>query len=368
MLSSCSSINYQSGNDRVKDNLLVYSHSFEDQQELPNKLIISDQYLQTNNRIFIVNQNWVSTYSQLVEYDLKTSTIVNNISSFDGVNEKISETFNDNSHIVFTVRRKKDNKNYEDIYLYNIVNKEKIMIKDNILTSIEDKYPGNLYVTISNNSVFWINPDFENNKSVIMEYNIVDHTTKSIHEQSFLNKGFMNHIPITFLSVSANYLLFNNRSTNANDTLIFLDLNTKKVINKIKIPKEYEFTYYGTIDDKEKCIYLYGRTKDNELIYRYNIKTFTDQKLIGIMERSYIMKNRIYFSDNQLFYSIQQDFTGDIRDHYFSEIYDLINYKTKRLNYVFNFVKTNNYFAYLEFDKDEGPNKMNLMIYQIKQN
>ncbi len=365
-LCSCSTINYQRGFYGDRDKKPIYIHSFSDKSQLPYKLIISDQYLQSKDRIFMVNQNWISTYSRLVEYDLSNSTIVKEIASFESKNENISETINDNAYIVFVVNKLNEKNKFKDIYLYNIENGDKTLIKSDIFTGLKDEFSADLFVTIYNNSVYWINPDFENKKSAIMSYNITDHTIKQIHEQAFLEKGFMSHIPSTFLTLSGNCLVFNNRTNEDKEKIVFFDLNSNSIVKKIEIPTEFVFNYYAVSDNKEECLYIYGRTKDNEMIYRLNMQTQTVQKLVGFMERTYLIKNRIYYSDDQLFYSVNQNFTGNIRDHYFSEIYNLINYKMVRYQYRYNSVKTDRYFAFLEFDEKEGPDIMKMEIYQLK--
>ncbi len=368
LICSCSTINYQNAYYGDKNLSPFYTYTFTDKSQIPNKLIISEQYLQTKNRIFMINQNWASTYSKLVEYDLGNSSIVKEICSYDGKNQTISEAVIDNSYLVYVVTRVTANQKYKDIFLYNIESGVNTLIKSDILTSKNGEYSPNLYIILNNNSIYWINPDIDKGTSMIVEYNITEHSTRVIHEQAFLEKGFMNHIPITFLSLSDKYLIFNIRSDNTSNQITFLDLKTKAIIQKTDLPVEFVFTYYGVTNEKGDCLYLYGRTKENELIYCYNAETKAVKKLVGFMERSFIKNNKLIFSDNQLLYSVELYFTGNVQDNYFSEVYDLNHYTMQRYQSVFHLVKLPKYFAFLQLDENEGPNKIKLKIYQTKVN
>jgi len=66
-----------------------------------------------------------------------------------------------------------------------------------------------------------------------------------------------------------------------------------------------------------------------------------------------------------LLYTVQQNFSGWIHEHYYSEIYNIESFEMSRYKYVFDLIETDNYFAYLKFDEKRGINKIEIEIYSI---
>jgi hypothetical protein len=366
LLSGCSTIHYQTGYYAAHSKHPLYSHTITDKLNLPNRVLISDEYLKSKNKIFIVNEDYATHYSKLVEYDLSGSTISKEIASFDGDSTRITDAVNDNAHIVYVVRKTKGKNVYKDIYLYDMEGRNSTVIKSDIHSDTEGMQTGYyLFVAINKNFVYWINPDLENKSSEIMEYNMTDHSTKVIYHQSFLDTGAWKNMPLTYLSLSDNCLVFNSRSNEGKDKIVIFDVNTKSNYKVIDLPPEYTYTYYGVMDNRAGNIFLYSKSGDADLIYSLNIQNQAITKLVGFLPKSYLHPDKFNCSDNKLLYSIQQDFTGYVRDHHFCEIYDLDTMQMLRYQYAFNIVKTDEYFAFLRWGHVETDN-VDLIIYQLK--
>ncbi len=364
VLCSCSTINYQSGyyaNDTVKAN---YSHTFTDKFQMPYRLIISDQYLSESNSLFLINQNWIDDYSKLIEYDISTSSIANEIISFDGDNKQISEYCNNNSYIVFVVSKNDDTHKLKDIYIYNIQSKEIKIIKSEIICSLKDDYSNNLFISINEKSIIWLNPDLKGEKSEIVEYNIEFNSFSVIHQQPHLSIEFMKHVPIKYLNVFDDFLVFNVRSNSENEKIVFFDLINKTMLKEVNLPTSCERTYNAVFNKKDDLLYIYGKLGDEEVIYKFDYRTDKTQNLIGIYPHTNLYKDKLTMQNHYLLYTIQQHYSGYIQDHYFSEIYDLNSFQMLRYQYVFNIVETNNNFGFLRFDKEEGVNKIDLELYK----
>ena len=253
VLSSCSTINYQSGyyaNDSAK---VDYNHTFTDKFQMPYRLIISDQYLSESNNLFLINQNWICDYSKLIEYNISTSSIVNEIISFDGDNQKISEYCNNDLYIVFVVSKKDESHKFKDIYLYNIRNKEIKIIKSEIVCGLKDDYSNNLFISINDNSIIWLNPDLEGEKSEIVEYIIESNSFSVIYQQPHLNIKFMKHVPIKYLNVLDDFLVFNVRINSGNEKIVIYDLKNQTILKEVNLPINCERTY-NTVFDKASML------------------------------------------------------------------------------------------------------------------
>ena len=364
VLCSCSTINYQSGyyaNDSAK---VSYNHTFTDKFQLPYRLIISDQYLSESSRLFLINQDWIGDYSKFIEYDISTSSIVNEIISFDGDNQQISEYCNNDSCIVFVVSKEDETHTLKDIYLYDIHDEELRIIKSEIICSLKKNYSNDLFISINENSIIWLNPDLEGEKSEIVEYNIESNTFSVIHQQPHLNIEFMKHVPIKYLNVLDDFLVFNVRTNSGNEKIVIYDLSNQTMLKEVNLPTNCERTYNAVFDKKDDLLYIYGKLGDEEVIYKFDYRTDKTQNLIGIYPHTNLYKDKLTIQNNYLLYTIQQQYSGYIQDHYFSEIYDLKSFQMLRYQYVFNIVETNNYFGFLKFDKEEGANKIDLELYK----
>lgn len=364
VLCSCSTINYQSGYYANDTTEAYYNHTFSDKFQLPYRLIIADQYLSERSSIFLINQNWISDYSKLIEYDIATSSITNEIVSFDGKNQQISEYCSNNSYIVFVVSKKDENHKLKDIYLYDIHNEELKVIKSEIICSLKKDYSNDFFISINDNSIFWLNPNLESEKTEIVEYNIESNSFSVIYQQPHLNIEFMKHIPIKYLNVSDDFLVFNVRINSGNKKIVIYDLKNQSILKEVNLPTSCERTYNAVFDKKDDILYIYGKLGDEEVIYKLELTTDKIQNLVGIFPHTNLYDDKLAKNNNYLLYSIQQHYSGNIHDHYFSEIYDLNSYEMLRYQYVFDIVETNNYFGFLKFDKEVGVNKIDLELYR----
>ena len=65
---------------------------FDSQRErVPSHVLIDDNYYDKTGNIFLINEDYTRTYSELVEYNVKTKKIIKNIVSYDGGETKIKK-------------------------------------------------------------------------------------------------------------------------------------------------------------------------------------------------------------------------------------------------------------------------------------
>lgn len=360
----CSTASYQQGYYANPEQLPAYEHTFNDSMDLPYNLIISDKHLQEENRIFLLNQNWISQYSKLVEYDLTTNTVLNEIAAYDGRKEKISEHCNNDSLIVFVTTKIVETKTYKDIFYYNFIKNKLVKIKTDIIASDDGKYANKLFISLYDNHIYWLNPNLAEMKTEIVKYDIFSKATTVIMEKPHLISGFLTHFPIKYITVQDNLLLFNVRSSSKPENILIYNLNNLTKKYDLDLPTGSEKTYNSIYNTADKNLYIYGNSGEEEVIYRFNPETGEQQNLVGIYPQSNLYKDRMQIVDNNLLYSIQINTSGYIQDHYFSQIYDLETYQMLRYPSVFHLLETEAYFGMLKFDEVDGPNKIHLELYK----
>jgi len=298
-----------------------------------------------------------------VEYDLTTGTIVNEIACFEK-SDKISEYCNNDSIIVYVVSSKNETGTYKDIYSYNFLTRELHLVRSNITAAFNDDYANKLYVALFDNYVYWLNPNLEEKKSEIVKYDLFSGATTIIVEKPHLNNQYLDHVPIKYINVQGNFLLFNDRSNSTPESITVYELRTMTQKFVVDLPDGSEKSYNAIYYHNDRNIYIYADLDKKEVIYRFNPETGKILNLVGIYPHSNLYKDKMQIIDNNILYSMQFNVTGYIQDHYFSEIYDLSNYELMKYQYTFNILETEGYFGLLRFDKSEGINEIHLELYE----
>ncbi|MCF7918516.1 MAG: hypothetical protein K9N06_01205 [Candidatus Cloacimonetes bacterium] len=175
----------------------------------------------------------------------------------------------------------------------------------------------------------------------------------------------MEQVPIKYMHVYDDVMIFNDRTQPGKEKLIIYDLTQQSSMNEIVLPDSSEISFNAVFDKDKGRLFLYDRMQNTELIYQYESYNHV-KKYVGLYPRSFLFHDKLNLVDNYLLYTVQQDLTGYIHDHYFSEIYDLNKCKILRYRYVFNIVETAEYFGYLKFDKELGVGKIDLELYEKK--
>ncbi|WP_020614783.1 hypothetical protein [Sediminispirochaeta bajacaliforniensis] len=324
-------------------------------QILPKRIIFDTKYYQENNAVFFIASNYTQDYSKLIEYNLKSDKIDKVI--FDEESTIICDYDSNQSMIVFTAV----NSNSEEaIYYYNITSK--VLEKYNgVLPKSENGYYPN-HVSVGVNWLCWIEHDFEERISKIKALNLNDKTTKIICEKPFIEDRI--RVPYIFIDMQDDYLAYDERNSDGSVLLYILDLNGVEPTIKLEAMKDVVLHYNGSYNPENNYLALYALTNKNDLIYRIDITNNKATKLAGFYEHAVLYDDIIETNNNQILYTIQKNVSGEIKDHYYAEIYNLDNYTMSSEMGCLHIVKNEMYTGLLRFDEIEDIQKIHFELYQ----
>ncbi len=326
-----------------------------DSQILPKRIILDTKYYQENNAVFFIASNYTQDYSKLIEYNFKSDKVDKVI--FDEESTIIRDYDSNHSVIVFTaVNSKKE----EAIYYYNTATK--VLEKYNeVLPKSENGYYPN-HVSVGVNWICWIEHDFEESISKIKALNLNDKSTKIICETPFIEDRI--RVPYIFIDMYDDHIVYDERISDGSVSLYILDLNGEEPAVKLDAIKDVVLHYNGSFNPENNYLALYALTNKNDLIYKLDITNNKATKLVGFQEYTVLYNDIIETIDNEILYTVQKNVSGQVKDHYYTEIYNLDNYTMISEMGCLHIVKNETYTGLLRFDAIENIQKIHFELYQ----
>ncbi len=365
----CSSIPYDPNFERAANKEPIFKSSFEkDKEKLPSKCIIIDHYLEKTNNIFFINKDYIRSYSQLIEYNLNTNSVVNEIISLDGKTEFIDEYGYSDTHIVYSVIKKQGKATSKDIYAYNIDKKEAYKIASNIIYGDESDGTYPLSLKISKNRVAWIEHNLEKELTIIKLYDLNSRAMKIINTSEFIDDLPNFKMPTFILELKNDTLFYDKRQIQGAPKIFMYDIRKAKITNELLAKSDILFHFSGSYNEHGNYLSLYARSNKEDLIYIYDLKENDSYNIVGFYPHTLVYDDRINTRDNFVIYNVQMNVSGDIIDHYFGEIYNITTRTMKRYKYAIDIVETDEYFGVLRFDRSKAINKINFELYKKKNN
>ena len=335
---------------------------FEDEENLPDGIILCNEYFEKTNDIFLKLENYLSDYSKIVEYDTTTNEIKNVIYSCEK-SFSIRDFSSANHGFIFSVIELKYateiKPRFSDIYYYDC--NLKVLTKINELP-ISKNDRGDLYpcsLCLNDNYIVYLNQDFEKMESQIIAYDLKSKTSKTIVSEKFSK----NTTGITFLNICNDSLIYNTFNEGDEAEIKLYDLNSQKVIKSIKALKTTSIHYAGCYDEETKTIVLYAQSsRYGDLIYKIDSVTGRNTKLVGFRDYTVIKNDQMYFDGQRILYTVQRDISGNIIDHYYAEIYHLNSYRSVQRPHTAYCFLTKEWMGTLDYDKEKGIKKIHLRI------
>ena len=341
----------------------IYKIEFtKEENNLPGKIIFIEEYFEETQNIFFIIKDYMNSYSRLVEYDLVNQKIEKLIFDIDPQNGYIREFDSNEDYIVFSVLSSKENVNVSKIYYYDIKAKKLEVLKDKVIGSSKGIYP--IRLNVDSTRIGWLQHDFQNELTQIKIFDILTKEMISIDEAQFTKSGFK--IPIFFLDMKDNKIIYDKNNDTKGLYIYIFDYNSMKVVTSIPVEKDVKLHFNGSYNPEKNFIALYSKTSNTDLLYKINLENHEATKLAGFYKNSVIYDDILESVENEIIYSVQLNVSGKVKDHYYTEIYDLSTMKMKRFETSFHSIKTKKYFGLLKFDEVENINKIHFELYEVK--
>ncbi len=333
-----------------------YKIGFDDKDNLPSKIIFNENYFESTNSLFFIISDYQRKYSRLVEYNIENQKITSIIKDTDN-SSYIKEFDNNKDYIAFSLI---DNNNelLQEIFYYNIQKKILSKIENYTITDYPGIYP--IRLNIYNNKIVWIEHDFNNQESYIKLFDIEKKNIKIIESEKFTSSGYK--VPYFFVEFKENLIFYDKVTGDQILEIYCYDLSSNEVLDKYTVPEGTKLHFNGSYNSKNNYLALYAKTNDKDLIYKIDLNNKEIQKLAGFHEHSVVYNDIIESYDNKIYYSVQLNVSGMIKDHYYSEIYDVDIFKMDQIKTAFNIIKSENYMGFLKFDKKLNISKINFYL------
>ena len=322
--------------------------------KLPAHCLIDDKYYMETGNIFLINEDYVRSYSELIEYNVLDKKKVNTIASYEK-GTRISEFDMKNGVIVWSLQSEEKGKNRR-IYYYKSNDKkvEEVQMENN--SENEEQFiPFSLKT--NGEEISYIENTL--NKSKVILFNLSNRSKMVIAEEEQYKDFYKNRM--FFTEIYGDKLFYDLRENNETYIVIW-DLKGKKLLKKLKSEKGTLLHFNGSYNNEKNYLVLYGKNSEGEYIYKYDLNNFKSQKLVGFEERSYVYKDRILTNENNINYVVQKDLSGYVQDHYMVEKYSLENYKIQDYQSYFDIFESKEKISMIKFE--EGITKVKLEIYK----
>ena len=330
---------------------------FDDQQNLPSKIIFNEEYYEKTKNIFFIISDYQKNYSRLIEYNLENNEISTLIKDVTEDNCYINEFDSDSNYISFSIIDTNDSIKQE-IYYYNIQTKKLSKIENYSITDYPGLYP--ISLNISNNQIVWLEHDFNNLKSYIKIFKIETNEISVIESEDFTTSGFK--VPIFFVEFKDNHVFYDKNREDQQLKIYCYNTIKNSIINDFNVPEDTQLHFNGSYDSKNEYIALYAKTDQEDLIYKINMKNKEIQKLAGFHDNSIINDDIIESKQNNIYYTVQLNVSGMVKDHYYSEIYNLNNNRMTNYKTAFHIIKSENYLGLLKYDDYLNINKIHFEL------
>ncbi len=342
---------------------LIYKQSFSKKRKLPAKIIFIEKYFEQNNRIFFLNRDYTMSYSQIVEYDLGKRKYVKKIYSLKGKGQIILDYDCDNNNIVWSVFKRVNGGFLADIYQYNITSKKLTRIKENINCTRKDNKRLPLHLKVDNGKIVWLEYSINNEETYIKQFNIeegLEYTVESINSMVVDKEA---PLPTTFLELKNGKLFFDKKQTTGKVKIVLYDIVHNKIINEWNAKDDVTMHYAGAYSIENDYLALYAKTKKGDQIYIFDMANHKMDTIAVFPERTFVYDDKLKAYRDNVFYSVQQNVSGQVQDHYYSEIYDLKNKQQEQIKTAFDIFKNDKYLCVLKFDDVKHINKINFEMY-----
>lgn len=334
---------------------------FSEKGNLPSKIIFNEEYFEQTNNLFFIMANYGENKAKLVEYSLDKREVVSVIKEIDPENSNIQEFDNSGNYITFSVV-KFSNELEKEIYYYDIIKKELLKIENYVITGYPKNY--SIRLNISNNKIVWVEYDFSNKISYLKLFNIDKKEIKIIDFEKFTATGYIYSI---FFAEFKDGLIFYDKSRDNQPLKIYCyDTSTETIIEEYTIPEGVKLHYNGSYNSSKNYLALYARNQKEEIIYKIDLNNKEFQLLAGINKHSWIYHDILETNDNQIFYNIEVNLSGTVKDNHYAEVYDLNSYKIKQIKTAFHIIKSENYLGLLKFDEKLHHNKIHFELKKME--
>lgn len=326
-------------------------------EKIPSHVLIDDSYYDKTGNIFLINEDYIKSYSQLVEYNVKNKEIIKIIVSYDEGETQIKEFDMKNGIIVWSLFSLDEDK-HNKIYTYNIENGNLNEIINTELMENADFYTP-LSLKTNGQEVSYIVNDIEKNKSKVVIFNLKNNKKTIVDEQNFYDDWYKSRM--FFTEISEDKLFYDIRE-GKKIYLVVWDLKERKVLEKIACEKETLLHFNGSYNKNSNYLALYGKGEKEEYIYALNLSNKKTQKLTGFYQGSYVYNDRLIAGDSYIQYIVQTNATGEVNEHYRVQVYDFKNSRSLDALSYFDIFETPKNAGLLKFE--DGTEKIKLELYK----
>jgi hypothetical protein len=293
---------------------------FEDEKNLPSKIIIEEDYFENTKNIFFVLADYRRSYSRLVEYNTEDKKIENIIYESEQ-DETIYEYQCGNGVIVFSVLSRGILFSH-DIYLFDIKSGSLNKINNYPLNQTESILP--LSIKMDSNFIVWIEQDFTNNASVVKCYDLEKEEEDIVNISAFNNNTFK---VTTFFANIDNGIIIYDRSINNKKEIVIYDLRNRRELDTVLQMEDVALYCNGILNRDYGYLALYAQTHSEDVIYIHDLTKNTNEKIAGFYPNAAVYDDIITSKGLDILYNVQLNVSGNINEHYFGEIYSIADIK-----------------------------------------
>jgi hypothetical protein len=319
---------------------------FEDENNLPSKIIIEEDYFDNTKNIFFVLSDYRRSYSRIAEYNTQNRKIENIIYESEQ-DEIIYEYQCGNGVIVFSVLSRGVLFSY-DIYLFDIESGSLNKINSYPLNQTESILP--LSIKMDSNFIVWVEQDFINNASVVKCYDLKKKKEEAVNISAFNNNTFK--IATFFTNIDKGIVIYDRPVNNNEKEIVMYDLRNRRELATVLQMEDVVLYYNGILNKDYGYLALYAQTHSEDVIYVHDLTKNTNRKIVGFYPNTVVYDDIITSKGLDILYNVQLNVSGNINEHYFGEIYHLYDYTMEKIDYSFNLYSGTKYLAFLKFDKN----------------
>lgn len=332
---------------------------FEDKDNLPENIIICEDYYAKTGNIFLVLQDYMKSYCKLAEFDTNSGKIVETLFSYNE-NYIINGIHSDkNSFVVEVCYQNMDERDFfANIIYVDCETKAMYPVNKKPVSRAMGFYPSHPH--IYKNEIFYLNHNFKDKLSEIHRVDI-----KTQEDTVIVAEPMIGEFPsIIFIEASEGLLVYDCREGSELKVKVY-DIKNRKIAKTYEPLIGTSFHYNGALDVESKTMMLYGANStfgDMDTIYLLNLENGATINYIGFDENTYLRHDELFYDGKLLLYAVQQDVSGKIIDHYYVEMLRVESGSSSYKKRTFCYTQGGKTKGFLLFDSEKNINKIEMVI------
>lgn len=301
-------------------------------QETPGRILVLEPHLDETSNVFFLNQDYIRTYSSIVEFNLEERREVRRIISYRGGKDRISEIVHDNRYIAWVVSLEEGDRNFASIFCFDSGSGEVKPIKQNIITGADESGGYPLQLHVGGGRLVWLEHDPEKRMTNIMVSRLDMEWQHRLVAVPFVESFEEFPMATTSFGLFENEILFDQRMPDGSMAFFRYDLRDGSHIDNLMSQFGARLHYASFFDGTDGLVAVYAKSFEAEdFVYLLNLQERRAARLVRFYPNYQIYRDVIRIAGPYVYYTVQANISGPVIDHYYSEIYDLESMSMHRM-------------------------------------